>query len=245
MRSVSFRTVLIVAAVGFFALGAVTTLVRPRRPGGVSRATPVAVAATQPAIGTSQVNLLILGVNPIQGKDRVLEAAWLASFRPPGKELFLFGFPTDYVLGDGNTLAEAFARAKDPAHALAGLTALPVDAVIQLDAAGFAAVIDFLGGVPTPDDPVDGTAALKVLALLRDDPSASLLAQARLLEALAGGAGAVQPGTDLQPLLDLVPEHAVVDVPAEQLLTMVAPYLPFEPDRIHVSLPAPRATPQP
>jgi hypothetical protein len=135
-------------------------------------------------------------------------------------------------------MQDAFAAGGDPLESLNSLTVLPVDAAIVLDSEGFAELIDFLGGVPTGETNVDGEAALSVLALLQDDPAASLLAQARLLEAVSALAAEVQPGTDLQPLLDLVPDHATSSLAPEQVLTMVAPYLPFESDRIHVSLPA-------
>lgn len=239
MRSISFRTILIAAAVGFFALGVVSTLLRPRSPSPASTVTPAVNArATSPSVGTPQVTVLILGVDSYGTENSELLAVWLASFRPPGKELFLFGFPTNQALADGSTLRQAYAAGAESAQALQSVTSLPLDAVVVLDAEGFAALIDFLGGVPSGEATVDGAAAVNVLALLRDDPTASLLAQARLVEALSGRAAAVQPGTDLQPLLALVPDHAFVNIPAEQVLTMIAPYLPFVSDRIHVSLPA-------
>jgi hypothetical protein len=237
MRSISFRTILIAAAVGFFALGVATTLLRPPAPASQPTATAApSPRSTVPSVETPQVTILILGVDQL-GDDGELLAVWLASFRPPGKELFLFGFPTNHTLDNGTTLREAYAGRDKSTRALESLTSLPVDAVVVLDAEGFAALIDFLGGVPTGETTVDGAAALNVLALLRDDPAASLLAQARLLQALAGRAAEVQPGTDLQPILGLVPGHASIDVPVEHALTMIAPYLPFESERIHVSLP--------
>jgi hypothetical protein len=238
MRSISFRTILVIAAVGFFALGVVTTLARPRPPGPSGPATPASLATRtdRPSVNAPQITFLILGVD-VLGSEGELLAAWIASFRPPGKELFLFGFPTDRPLPGGLTLREAYAESPDDAQVLTPLTTLPVDAVVVLDAEGFATVIDFLGGVPTGEATVEGAAALNVLALLRDEPSASLLAQARLLEALSARADRVQPGTDLQPILDLVPDHASVSVPPRDLLTAVAQYLPFDAERIHVSLP--------
>ena len=242
MRSISFRTILIAAAVGFFALGVVTTVLRPRPP--ADRATPTSTRrprSTEPVHGPPQLTILILGVDSLDADDPALLAVWLASFRPAGRELFLFGFPTDHELADGTRLQQAFASGEDPLESLeslASLSVLPLDAAIVLDSEGFAGLIDFLGGVPTGETSVDGAAALSVLALLRDDPAASLLAQARLLEAVSAQAPEVQPGTDLQPLLDLVPDHAASSMAAEQVLTLVAPYLPFESARIHVSLPA-------
>jgi hypothetical protein len=39
-------------------------------------------------------------------------------------------------------------------------------------------------------------------------------------------------------MLDIAEEHASVSIPAEQLLAKIAPYLPFESERIHISLPS-------
>jgi hypothetical protein len=228
---------LIAAAVIFFGLGLASVLIERRPATPTPRSTPVRSTSTV-SLDVPQVSVLILGVDTLDHDSGELQAVWLASFRPPGKELFLFGFPTDRRLPDGHTLREAYAAADDPGPALTPITKLPVDAVVVLDAQGFAELIDFLGGVPSGQTTVDGAAALNVLALLHDDPAAALLAQTRLLQALAQRAGAVQPGTDLQPLLDLAPSHAVVSMPAREALTLVAPYLPFESQRIHISLPS-------
>ena len=242
MRSISFRAVLIVAAVGFFALGVVSTLMGPSGAPVLDRPSPTgARSPTTAALSAPQITVLVLGVDSVQAERPELLAVWLVSFRPPGKEVFLFGFPLDHPLASGATLAGAFSWSGGPGaeflSSLTSLAPLPLDAVIALDAEGFAALIDFLGGVPTGEANVDGAAALNILDLLRSDPAASLLAQARLLEALAARVGAVQPGTDLQPLLALVPDHAYVSLPPEAGLTLIAPYLPLGPNRIHLSLP--------
>jgi hypothetical protein len=85
MRSISFRAVLIVAAVGFFALGLISTFVRPGqapRPGPNS--TPTTRMPT-PVVAASQVSVLVLGVDSVQADPPSLLAVWLISFRPPGK----------------------------------------------------------------------------------------------------------------------------------------------------------------
>lgn len=109
MRSFSFRTILIAAAVGFFALGVATALLRPRSSSPNPFPTPTArVTPTGPSVGTPQVTILILGVDSLDPGSGELLAVWLASFRPPGKELFLFGFPTNQTLTDGTTVREAW-----------------------------------------------------------------------------------------------------------------------------------------
>ena len=242
MRSISFRTVLIVAAVGFFVLGLASTWIRPGATPPADPPWPTAARSpTAAAVGAPQITVLVLGIDSVQAEQPDLLAVWLVSFRPPGKEVFLFGFPLDHPLAGGATLAQTFSWSGSPASeflaSVASITPLPLDAVVALDAEGFAALIDFLGGVPTGQANVGGAAALNILDLLRGDPAASLLAQARLLEALAAQVGAVQPGTDLQPLLALVPEHAYLSLPPEAGLTLIAPYLPLEAARIRLSLP--------
>jgi anionic cell wall polymer biosynthesis LytR-Cps2A-Psr (LCP) family protein len=168
MRSISFRTILIAAAVGFFVLGLATTILRPRTPS--ERAVPTSTRrprSTEPVQRTPRVTILILGVDSLEADEPELLAVWLASFRPAGKELFLFGFPTNHELPDGTPLQDAFAAGGDPLESLNSLTVLPVDAAIVLDSEGFAELIDFLGGVPTGETNVDGEAALSVLALPR------------------------------------------------------------------------------
>lgn len=239
MRNLSFRNLLIVAAVGFFALGIASTLIRPRVDPTLD-IQPTPSPSPPPALtGARQLSVLILGVDSFEADSPELQAVWLAAIRPPEDDVFLFGFRVDHGVGEGTTLQEALAWSEGPGEeflaAFSALTPLPIDAVIALDSVGFAAVIDFLGGVPTDGEPVDGSAALSILRLLRDDPAASLLGQARLLQALTTRADGIRPGSDLQPLLDLVPEHAYVRPGPEAALTLIAPLLPLAPERIHLA----------
>jgi hypothetical protein len=198
-----------------------------------------------PVVAASQVSVLVLGVDSVQADPPSLLAVWLITFRPPGKEVFVFGFPLDQPLPNEAKLGETFSWSEGPEQkfldSFASLAPLPLDAVVALDAEGFAATIDFLGGVPTGKETVGGEAALNVLDLLRADTAASLLAQARLLEALTARAELIEPGTDLQPLLALVPKHAYLSEPPQTVLALVAPYLPLVSSRIHLSLPSAEA----
>jgi hypothetical protein len=247
MRRLSFRSVLIAVAGGFFLLGIISTLVRPAHPRSTAGASPTARASASitttvsPPADGDQTTVVILGVDSLEAKKPQLLAAWIVSFRPPDRDLFVLGLPTDWATPDGATLAQAFEATRgqgaDFAAALDAVTPLPRDLVIVLDSEGFAAVIDFLGGVPSGEETIDGSAALGVLDLLSDDPRASLQAQYRLLQALAGRADRVQPGTDLKPLLSLVPDHASLSVSQPEAIARIAPVLPFDPELIHIGLP--------
>lgn len=243
MRRTSFRTVLIAVACGFFLLGLASTILKPTASDPAApRSTPALdTASSTPFAANPQRTVLILGVDSLLGESPELLAVWLASFRPPGREVFLLGLPVDRPVGDGSTLREAFAwsGAPDPAFldSLSEVTPLPIDIVAALDSQGFSALIDFLGGVPTEGNTVDGAAALSVLTLLRDDPTASLQAQLRLLQALVLQVGGIQPGSDLQPLAALVPDHAYLSLPVSEAIALVAPALPFDPLKVHLRLP--------
>lgn len=243
MRKTSFRTVLIGVACGFFLLGLASTVLKTTAPNtGTSQRTPSGGPSTSTPGGDSpQQTVLILGVDSLQSEDPQLLAVWIASFRPPGRDVFLLGLPVDRPVGEGSTLRDSFAwsGAPDPAflESLVALTPLPIDHVVALDSQAFSTLIDFLGGVPTAGATVDGETALSVLGLLRADPAASLQAQLRLLQALVEEAGTVQSGTDLQPLAALVPDHAYLSLPLPEAIALVAPSLPFDPAAIHLRLP--------
>lgn len=243
MRRLSFRSVLITVAAGFFVLGVVSTIFRPAMPsspGATAAPTQDAMDST-PAAETPQLTVLILGVDSLELEAPQLRAVWFALVRPPGTELFLLGLPVDRPAHEGSTLEQAFGwqdgLPTSFLEALSELTPLPIDVIVVLDSKGFATLIDFLGGVPTAGTTVDGAAALSVVDLLKDDPDASLQAQYRLLQALSAQVSVLQPGSDLQPLVDLIPAHAFVSLPVQQAIALVAPLLPLDPSRVHVSLP--------
>ena len=236
------RTTLFLIALGFFALGIASVIFRPRN--GVVP-TPSAPAVTSAAPNAPQDTVLILGVDDLSSDDPQLAAVWLAAHRPPGDSVFLFGLPIDASTPAGPTLEEIFGwdpeSGPDPGFldAVHSLSPIPLGFTVVLDETAFATLIDFLGGVELNGGVVGGREVLGVMGLLAADPAAALEAQRRLLEALAQRAGGIGPGSELQPLVDLIPEHAYTSVPVSEALTLAAPLLPLTADRIHVSLPVP------
>lgn len=247
MRPRGPRTTLFLIAVGFFALGIASVVFRPRSEIPSAPSTPVATSASPNA---AQQTILILGVDDMTADSPKLVAVWLATHRAPGDTVFVFGLPADAPTPAGPPLAQTFAwhRKNGPKaeflEAVRSLSPLPIEFTITLDQTAFATLIDFLGGVELDGDVVGGREVLAVMELLAGDPGATLEAQRRLLEALAQRAGAIGPGSELQPLVDLVPEHAFVSIPVSDALTLAAPLLPLSADRIHISLPVPEPTPQ-
>jgi hypothetical protein len=229
-------------AVGFFALGIASVVFRPRTPVFPSPTTPAVPSAAPDA---SQQTVLILGVDDLQSDEPQLVAAWVAAHRPPGEGVFLFGLRLDARAPEGGSLQDLFRfRAEEGPDseflaAVSTLTPLPIEFTVVLDESAFAALIDLLGGVELDGAVVGGREVLGVMGLLTSEPSAALEAQRRLLEALATRAHVIGPGSELQPLVDLVPDHAYLSIPISEALTLAAPLLPLSAEQIHVSVPIP------
>lgn len=236
----ALRATLIWIAAGFFLLGLASVLLRPAPSGGnpSSTSTPATPEPDAP-----QTTVLILGVDDLSSDAPSLQAVWVAAQRPPGREVFLFGLPVDAAGPDGEGLQDSFSwsRRNGPSQefreAVESLSPVSLDVIVALDEAGFARLIDFLGGVELEQGTVGGSQVLGILGLFSGDASARLEAQRGLLEALVQRIGRVGPGTDLQALVDLVPQHAYLSIPAADALTRLAPLLPLAPGEIRISLP--------
>jgi hypothetical protein len=226
------------------ALGLLTALLPDRRSGGSANPPPTATAGTLPGQDSPQHTFLILGVDRLDVPTPRLRAVWLATFRSPGRDLFLLGLPTSYrtPIGDAASLEETFTWTPGRGPSDEFLTGLqypaPVtlEVIVALDEVGFAALIDHVGGIDLNGVPLSGEQSVAVLHMLVEDPSAALSTQARLLEALVARAGSLGPTPDLTPLIALMPAHAFLSMPASQAIAIAAPLLPLEPATVHVDL---------
>lgn len=242
MRSNLSTFALLLLVLACFGLGLASAL-RGASPGeAVPTAPPTAVAAPDVA---GQTTVLILGVDDLRSPAPILRAVWLVSFRPPGRDLFLLGLPTDasVPVGSGFPLGALFAW--DPEHGLdaaflAGLqrlAPLQPSLILCMDRTAFAALIDYLEGLDLSGVRLSGAEAVAVLDLLAGDPAAALSAQARLLEALAARAPQAGSTPDLTPLIELIPEHAYLSTSLAEAAGHLAPLLPIEPAAVHIDLP--------
>ena len=103
-----------------------------------------------------------------------------------------------------------------------------------MDETAFAGLIDYLGGVDLNGTTFSGNEILGFLSLVVQEPEASLTSQSRLIEAMVQRLPALGALPDVSPLLALVPDHAHLSLPANQLLGMLSPLLPVDPAEIHV-----------
>jgi len=236
----TLRATLLWIAAGFFALGLASVILRPSSPTSSPTRTP---AEPSPQPDAPQSTVLILGVDDLASETPQLRAVWLAAHRPPGEAVYLFGLPIDAAASDGSRLQDSFTWERDAGptpeflSAVGALSPVSLDVVVALDETGFASLIDFLGGVELEGGKVGGREVLGVMGLFTGDAAASLEAQRRLLEALARRAGDVGPGSELQPLVDLIPDHAFLSIPPAEALTRLAPLLPLATSDIHITLP--------
>jgi hypothetical protein len=233
-----------------FVLGLLSVLLRQPTDGnpGLERRVPTSRPTSHilpPETGADQTVILILGVDQLRGSRPTLRAVWFATYRLPAKGIFLMGLPVDQPTGGATSapLHSLFAWSPDQGvdpgflRALESFVALSPDVVLILDEVAFAALVDYLGGVELSGVQLDGQEVIAFLDLIARDPAASLQAQASILEPLSQQAPRIGDTLDLTPLTELMPEHGYLSVPAQELVGMVAPLLPIDPELIFVQLP--------
>lgn len=229
-------TCFILGVVSVFIRKAGTATPAPRTPAQ----RPTVTRAASPTPG--QTAVLFLGIDDLQEPAPVLLAVWVATYSLPGRDVFLFGFPTDTLAGEDTQtpLQDLFAwdpsSGPDPAFltALQAITLLPPRLIVVLDALGFAAAIDYLGGVDLNGVQLSGAEVNAVLDLWQDNPGARVEAQARVLEALSQRSPSLGATPDLTPLLALIPEHGYLSTQPADAALLLAPLLPLDPTAVHI-----------
>jgi hypothetical protein len=226
-----------------FALGLISALLARDRE-------PAAPPTLLPTPREEQVTILFVGVDQLSEAAPRLRAIWIASFEPPGSDLFVTGIPVDFpaLSLDGRPLEEAFTwspedgPSPDFLAALGSVAPLAPDVVVMLDRQGFAALVDYLGGIELNGAALDGAQVTAVLELLADDPAASTASQERVLEAMVGRAEALGDSPDITPLAALVPDHARLSSPLAETIALAAPLLPLRASAVHFDTLAAPAT---
>jgi len=238
---------LIVVTGAFFLLGLYSVFLQ----GGQSSQDPTrtvgastrASAATQP-VESGQTTILILGVDSLEQPDPALKAVWYLTYQLPVTDVFLLGVPTNLQLqpDPSSQLDQAFhwtpEAGVDPGFlsALKATVPLPFDTWVVLDDQGFAAAVDFIGGLQVNGTTFNGQDVLGILSLASGDARAGLTTQKRILEGLSAQAESVGESPDLTPLVELVPEHIYLTSPLGQLVALISPVLPIRPETTHIEL---------
>ncbi len=210
---------------------------------------PALGTESPPALGDSlpfsgeedQIVVLVLGSEELFSNQADLLAVWLATYRPPGRDLYLFGFPVDWRPEGARTpsLRQAFGWSEGGDVAPAFIDALPMrpDVVVVLDPIAFADLIDFLGGVSLDgSETMTGMQAAGSIGRLADQSEKMLAKQASMLQDLIERTATLGSTPDITPLLEQIPEHAYSSLPAVSLVANLSAMLPINPERVHMQL---------
>lgn len=233
-----FKLLLLVVVV-CFALGLLSVFLRQaQQSSGAMTPTPTELASN------GQTTILVLGVDTFTANDPKLNSIWFATFRLPGKDVFLYGVPINQPVATGGAtgLQALFHWSAEQGvdatflSRLQEIVPLPPQVIVLMDNTAFATIVDFLGGVDLNGSAFNGPQVLGVLSLVGDDPQALLATQAHLLEALVQKLPSLGETPDVSPIQALVPEHVHLTIPVSQVLGLIAPLLPIEPSSVYVSL---------
>lgn len=201
-------------------------------------------------VGLGQTTVLLLGVDRFD-QPPALRAIWFVTYRPPGRSVFLYGLPTDAPIAgqDLVTLGALFSwsseRGVDPLFldTLARTVPLQPDATVLMDEIAFAALVDYVGGVELNGTIFGGNEVLGFLSLVIEEPESNLASQSRLIEAMVQRLPTLGAVPDVSPLQWLVPDHAHLSLPVNQLVGLLSPLLPVDPAEVHVDRWSPEAAP--
>ena len=183
-------------------------------------------------------------MDSLKRDNPTLKAVWYVTYQLPATDVFLLGVPFDFPISGepGENLRQAFGwsdRDGVSASFLQGLRdSIPLQfgTVVVLDDDGFAAAVDFVGGLKVDQTTFSGAEVLGILRLTSDDSRDSLNTQKRVLDGLVEQAPGLGETPDLTPLVDLIPEHIYLSSPLGDLVAKLAPVLPVSPAKTHIEL---------
>jgi hypothetical protein len=200
---------------------------------------------------TTQLNedarwtFLIIGVDRFDKPNPMLMSIWLAIHRIPEEEVVLLGIPLDYEVNvaEKSTLRDIFSftfTGEVSKHFMDELeSVLPhgkPDEMAVMDEIFFAELVDYVGGIPSGSEFLDGQGAVAAQRLIIGEPDALQLMQKRMLENLRFQLPWLDLTVPITSLTDLIPEHCVVTIDPAQLIYMASPLLPIQPETIRIEL---------
>lgn len=188
--------------------------------------------------------ILIVGIDRFDRPDPELRAIWLMTIRPPNQEVLLSGVPTNLDLVEGALvpLHSFFAWTPEVGispsfvDALERALKIKIDIVAVIDEAGFAAMVDYLGGLPFDGGVLSGEQVLALNTVFTDDPVGLVQLQASTLENLIPSVKALGAAPNLEPILALIPDHARLSVHTAQFVLLLSHLLPLEDEQARVEV---------
>jgi len=200
----------------------------------------------------TRTTILLLGVDRLDSPDPTLRAIWLLTINPPDTHVVLTGVPSnlDLVPGANVTLESFFAWTSEDGVAPPFMEALEralrvqIDTVSVMDETAFAALVDYVGGLPLgkdlglplEDQILNGDQVLALHTVFAGDPVGLINLQANILQGLLPQGAKLPANPDLDPLLDLVPEHARISIHEAQLAVLLSHVLPLHSDQVEINV---------
>ncbi len=200
----------------------------------------------------TRTTILLLGVDRLDSPDPTLRAIWLLTINPPDTHVVLTGVPSnlDLVPGANVTLESFFAWTSEDGVAPPFMEALEralrvqIDTVSVMDETAFAALVDYVGGLPLgkdlglplEDQILNGDQVLALHTVFAGDPVGLINLQANILQGLLPQGAKLPANPDLGPLLDLVPEHARISIHEAQLAVLLSHVLPLHSDQVEINV---------
>ncbi len=191
-----------------------------------------------------RTTILVLGVDRFDRPDPELQAVWIVTIHPTETEVLFSGVPTNLALDEAEAvqLRSFFAWSPEAGvtppfiEALERALHIQVDTIVVLDERGFAALVDYLGGLPFEGGALSGDQVLALHTVFRDDPLGLVRLQASVLENIEPQVRKLGTAPDLEPLLALIPEHAQLSEHTAQFVLSVSHLLPLEEGQVRVEV---------
>lgn len=191
-----------------------------------------------------RTTILIVGIDRFDRPDPELRAVWLMTIRPPDAQVLLAGVPSnlDLVEGASVPLNSFFAWTPEGGVSLPFIDALEratrteVDVVAVIDEVAFAALVDYLGGLPFDGGELTGEQVLALNTVFKDDPVGLVRLQASVLENLIPRAKDLGAAPNLNPLLALMPDHAQLSEQPAQFVLLISHLLPLQDDQVRIEV---------
>jgi hypothetical protein len=181
-------------------------------------ATTSEFATPQPAAANGQRNVLVIGVDTMQPENARLESIWMVLYFPGYSEFNLIPlFPA--ALSGGPSQDDALSRAFNlradhlpSTEFLAAVQDLDLwwNDVLVIDEAGFARVIDQVGGVVLDGDTFNGANAVANLSNPWDAPKRALQGQVSLATALCSQSPGIFSPETIQAMGSLTGTHIFI-----------------------------------
>ena len=189
--------------------------------GAVSKSSiPQRSVSPIPLVSTIQQNFLVIGVDSLDHENTRLESVWLVLYLPGNQHInFVSIYPSLFNnrLIDPRLIEKNFSLESDKKPGSMFLDLLRAEHIwwsyyAIVDEIGMIGIINKFGGLQLNGYHLTGSLALDALPVPWEDQETALRVQTSLLAGICEQASHISKGTDIAPILDLIPKHIQTDL---------------------------------